>query len=195
MADPADIDLVRDARDGCPRAARALYERHAPRVQAVLMRMVRREDLARDLAQETWMKAFRALPRFREEARFSTWIHRIAVNAALSSLRGPDRRWEDVAVAERLPWAGGPERDVFLAERLAEALRRLPEGMRRIILLHDVHGLTHREIATRLEISPGTSKSQLFRARGRMREILEEAGVVRDTRTADEIRRSSPRAA
>lgn len=177
MMDHADIDLVRGARDGCPRAARALYERHAPRVQAVLVRMVRREDLARDLAQETWMRAFRALPQFREEARFSTWVHRIAVNAALSFLRGPEREWDDVAAAERLPSPRRPERDVFLADRLAEALRRLPPGMRRVILLHDVHGLTHHEVAARLGVSPGTSKSQLFRARGRMREMLEDEGV------------------
>ncbi len=176
MMDAASTDqeLVRAARRGCPDAARHLYHRHAPRVNAVLLKTVHHEELARDLAQETWIRAFRALPRFREEARFSTWIHRIAVNTALSELRrNRSREVEETELVEALPASKRPPRDVFLARRLRVALRKLPEGMRRILVLHDVHGHTHQEIAERLGISVGTSKSQLFRARAKMREMLE----------------------
>lgn len=169
-----DLDLVRAAREGCPDAARHLYHRHAPRVLAVLVRTVRQEELARDLAQETWIRAFRALPRFREEARFSTWIHRIAVNTALSELRrARSREVEETELVESLPAPGRRQEDVFLAQRLRQCLKTLPEGMRRILVLHDVHGHTHQEIARRLGISVGTSKSQLFRARAKMRVMLE----------------------
>lgn len=172
-----DLDLVRAAREGCPDAARHLYDRHSPRVLAVLVRTVRQEELARDLAQETWIRAFRALPRFREEARFSTWIHRIAVNTALSELRrARSREVEETELVESLPAPKARSGDVFLARRLRQSLRQLPEGMRRILVLHDVHGHTHQEIAHRLGISVGTSKSQLFRARAKMRDMLE--GVV-----------------
>lgn len=169
-----DLELVRAARQGCPDAARHLYHRHSPRVFAVLLRTVRQEELARDLAQETWIRAFRALPRFREEARFSTWIHRIALNTALSELRrARAREVEETELVESLPAPRRRSGDVFLAQRLRQSLKKLPEGMRRILVLHDVHGHTHQEIAERLGISVGTSKSQLFRARAKMRDMLE----------------------
>ena len=169
-----DLDLVRAAREGCPSASRELYDRHAPRVFSLLLRRVGEEELARDLAQETWIRAFRALPRFREDARFSTWIHRIAVNTAHSEYRRARSRPTDtVELVDEVATTPGRTGDVFLAHRLRRALRELPRGMRRVLVLHDVHGHTHREIADRLGITVGASKSQLFRARAKMREQLE----------------------
>lgn len=140
--------------------------------------MVRRiagdDDLAHDYAQEAWIRAIRALPTFRGEARFSTWLHRIAVNAALQGERKEKTRRqretplpEVVAVAPKVG-------DALLQKKLEEALDQLPPGMRQVLVLHDVEGRTHQEIGEALGVTPGTSKSQLFKARAKMRTLLAE---------------------
>lgn len=165
-------ELIERACEGDPAAARALYDRYAPRVYAVVRRIAGEDDVAEDYAQEAWIRVFRALPDFRGDARFSTWIHRIAVNAALQGLRRTRRRDDRRApMPPAVPVDPDPG-DVLLAERLEAALDRVPDGMRRILILHDVEGYTHDEIGELLGINPGTSKSQLFKARARMRAEL-----------------------
>lgn len=167
-----ESQLIRQAADGDARAIRSLYDRYAPRVFAVVRRIAGDDELAQDYAQEAWIRAVRALPTFRGDARFSTWLHRIAVNSALQALRKADTRRKreapfptDVPVAPR----GG---DTLLQRRLEKALDRLPEGMRQVLILHDVEGYTHEEIGDALGVAAGTSKSQLFKARAKMRELL-----------------------
>ncbi|TVR62976.1 MAG: sigma-70 family RNA polymerase sigma factor [Gemmatimonadales bacterium] len=174
MPVPSERELIDGAAQGDRAASRALYERYAPRVYAVVRRIAGDEDLAEDAAQEAWIRAFRALPGFRGDARFSTWLHRIAVNSALQGLRGRRRRSEvQETLPDDLPDPGDDESaDPLAARRLEAALDRLPQGMRTILVLHDVEGFTHGEIAERLGVQPGTSKSQLFKARARMRLIL-----------------------
>lgn len=165
--------LIRLASQGDGRAVKALYERYAPRVYAVVRRIAADDDLAHDYAQEAWIRAIRALPTFRGDARFSTWLHRIAVNAALQALRKAETREKrESPMPPRLaaPAAGG---DALLQRRLQGALDRLPEGMRRVIILHDVEGYTHEEIGEHLGVTAGTSKSQLFKARAKMRRLLD----------------------
>lgn len=164
--------LIERACAGDPLAVRTLYDRYSPRVFAVVRRIAGDDDLAQDYAQEAWIRALRALPSFRGDARFSTWLHRIAVNAALQALRrsGPRERRE-TDMPETIAVAPA-RRDVLLEERLEEALDRLPEGMRKVLILHDVEGYTHEEIGELLGVNPGTSKSQLFKARAKMRGIL-----------------------
>jgi RNA polymerase sigma-70 factor (ECF subfamily) len=164
--------LIRLAADGDARAIRALYDRYSPRVYAVVRRIAADDDLAQDYAQEAWIRAIRALPTFRGDARFSTWLHRIAVNAALQSLRKADARTKREAPAtEEVPVA--PEHaDSLLQKRLERALDQLPEGMREVLILHDVEGYTHEEIGDVLGVTSGTSKSQLFKARAKMRALL-----------------------
>ena len=171
--------LIERASDGDPLAIRALYERYAPRVYAVIRRIAGDDDLAQDYAQDTWLRAVRALPTFRGDARFSTWIHRIAVNTALEGQRRNLRhQTRSEALPDTVP--APPENgDPLLESRLEAALDRVPEGMRRVLVLHDVEGYTHEEIGGLLGITPGTSKSQLFKARARMREFL------RGTRASD----------
>ena len=151
---------------------RELYDRHAPRVFAVVRRIAADDATAQDYAQEAWIRAIRALPSFRGDARFSTWLHRIAVNAALQGVRRSKTR-EDrrVPMPETLPADPKPG-DVLLEERLERALDRLPEGMRQVMILHDVEGYTHQEIGEMLGVATGTSKSQLFKARAKMRDML-----------------------
>lgn len=165
--------LIQRASEGDGTAVRTLYERYAPRVFAVVRRIAGDDDTAHDYAQEAWIRAIRALPSFRGDARFSTWLHRIAVNSALQGQRKAatrDRRRAPMpnTVAEA-PAPG----DTLLEDRLQGALDQLPDGMRQVIILHDVEGYTHEEIGELLGVAAGTSKSQLFKARAKMREMLQ----------------------
>ena len=165
--------LIESAADGDARAIRALYDRYAPRVYAVVRRLAADDDLAQDYAQEAWVRAIRALPTFRGDARFSTWLHRIAVNAALQALRRSDtRNKREAAPPDDVP-IGPTTSDPLLQKRLERALDALPEGMREVLILHDVEGYTHDEIGDVLGVSSGTSKSQLFKARAKMRSLLD----------------------
>jgi len=165
--------LIEQASDGDARAIRALYERYSPRVYAVVRRIAGDDMLAEDYAQEAWIRAIRALPTFRGDARFSTWLHRIAVNAALQAVRKADTRRKRQAPMPDQIEAAPPRGDALLQKRLERALDDLPEGMRRVMILHDVEGYTHEEIGDVLGVATGTSKSQLFKARAKMREMLE----------------------
>jgi RNA polymerase sigma-70 factor (ECF subfamily) len=178
-------DLIDSARQGDPAAMRLLYDRHASRVYAVTRRLISDEALAEDCAQETWMRALRALDSFRGGAAFSTWLHRIAINTALA-VRRTARRRNDREVpleASHAPPTHG--RSPLLGIQLERAMRTLPDRMRQILVLHDIEGFTHEQIGAMLGIESGTSKSQLFRARSKMRDKLRP-------RRAGAPRRSTP---
>jgi RNA polymerase sigma-70 factor (ECF subfamily) len=168
-----DAELIARAIAGDELAMRALWAEHAPRVDAVVRRLVRDADEAADIAQEVWIQIFRALPGFRGDAQFSTWAHRIAVNRTLNALRRARRL---VGAAEELEEdTVSVEDDVdqpFLRQSLEEAMHKLPPGARTVFVLHDVEGFTHEEIAAQLGITTGGSKSQLFKARAKLRTIL-----------------------
>jgi len=153
-------------------AVRTLYERYAPRVFAVVRRIAGDDDLAQDYAQEAWIRAIRALPTFRGDARFSTWLHRIAVNSALQALRKSDTRSKREAPMPDAVPVYTSHGDALLEDLLERAMDRLPDGMRQVLILHDVEGYTHEEIGEVLGVTAGTSKSQLFKARAKMRELL-----------------------
>ena len=168
-----DAAIVRRAIDGDERAMRLLWNQHAPHVDAIVQRLAGDPDLAQDIAQEVWIQIFRALPSWRGDAKFSTWVHRVAVNRTLNALR----RTRRVAAAET-----GIEEDSasveqdgersMLAATIEEAANKLSPGARTVFLLHDVEGYTHEEIASELGITPGGSKSQLFKARAKLRRLL-----------------------
>ena len=117
-----ESQVIRQAADGDARAIRTLYDRYAPRVYAVVRRIAGDDELAQDYAQEAWIRAIRALPTFRGDARFSTWLHRIAVNAALQALRKSEtRRKREAPAPEDVPVV--PARgDALLQRRLERAL-------------------------------------------------------------------------
>lgn len=178
MKDATEHELVRRARQGDGRAVRMLYERHAPRVYAVVRRLAGDDALAEDWAQEAWIRAIRALATFRGDARFSTWLHRIAVNSALQGRRSHERR-ADREASLPIPHRVSSDGDhTLLRLQLERALERLPDRMRQVLVLHDVEGYTHEEIAAALGVTAGTSKSQLFKARARMRRLLRSAHPV-----------------
>jgi RNA polymerase sigma-70 factor (ECF subfamily) len=176
-----DSELIQRAQQGDGGAVRALYERHAQRVYAVVRRLAGEDALAEDWAQEAWVRAFRALPTFRGESRFTTWLHRIAVNSALHGRRSRERRAGRETVMDDSYSVRPAAEQTVLRLRLERAMERLPEGMRRVLVLHDVEGYTHEEIGEMLGVNPGTCKSQLFKARAKMRTMLSAPAVPEPT--------------
>jgi len=128
---------------------------------------------AEEVAQEVFVRVFRGLAAFRGDSALSTWIYRLTVNASLSHLAKRGRRQEvgDDALGE-LPAPPTAERDSALAARIESALGQLPAGYRAILVLHDIEGLSHEECSSILECRVGTCKSQLHKARAKMRELL-----------------------
>jgi RNA polymerase sigma-70 factor, ECF subfamily len=169
-----ETHLIQRALTGDEAAMRALWSRHAPHIDAVVRRLVGQDpDLAADIAQEVWIQIFRALPQYRGDSQFGTWAHRIAVNRTLNALRKTRRLEkieteveEDTAVVDV-----DPDRAMVLAT-IENAARQLSPGARAVFMLHDVEGYTHEEIAERLGITSGGSKSQLFKARAKLRTLL-----------------------
>lgn len=190
----SEAELIERAGAGDPRAIRELHDRHAPLVLTVVRRITGDEDAARDCAQEVWIRALRSLHTFEGRAPFSAWIRRIAARAAFQFGRSERRRTRREAVfsvsAETFE---EPRRPRTCAEWLEEAVLGLPQGMRRVLVLHDVEGFTHEEIGELLHISPGTSKSQLFKARAKVRETIRAAEGDResDMRSEERVMRQS----
>jgi len=177
-----ETELIRQAAGGDARSIRTLYDRYSPRVYAVVRRIAGDDESAQDYAQEAWIRAIRALPTFRGDARFSTWMHRIAVNSALQAVRKAESRKKREAPMPEQVAARSRGGDALLQRKLQRALDALPEGMRRVLILHDVEGYTHDEIGDALGVTSGTSKSQLFKARAKMRGILSPvSGEMQET--------------
>lgn len=161
-----------------------VFTEHHSRVHGLVRRLISDPDLADDVVQETFLRAWRALPRFRGEAAVSTWLHRIAVNTALTARRKASRvrtaGMDDVEepAAQPTPDAD-PERRgevLDLRDRLEAALAQLPPGHRAVVVLKDVEGWSHSEIANRLGISEAAAKVRLHRAHRRLAQELEERG-------------------
>ena len=165
--------LIRRAIQGDERALRMLWSQHAPHIDAVVRRLVGDPELAADIAQDVWMQIFRALPGFRGDAQFGTWAHRIAVNRTLNALRKSRRiAKSETAIEEDTAATEIDDERAFLAASIHQAAARLPDGARMVFLLHDVEGYTHEDIARELGITTGASKSQLFKARAKLRRLL-----------------------
>ena len=168
-----DTLTIRRAINGDESALRALWVEHAPRIDAVVRRLVGDADQAADIAQEVWIQIFRALPSWRGDSQFSTWAHRIAVNRTLNALRSVRRLAKLETVMEEDTVSVDHDMDrIFLAQSIDEAVQKLSPGARTVFVLHDVEGYTHEEIAKELGITAGGSKSQLFKARAKLRRML-----------------------
>lgn len=180
VAAPADpeAELVRRAVAGDSRAFEALYRSHVNRIYGLCCRMLNGDTArAQQATQDAFVRAWERLGSFRGEAQFSTWMHRLAVNLVLGEYRLL-RRWvtfEDVAGADAPDEEEGdhPQQRVGLRMDLERALAKLPPGARSVLLLHDVEGYQHDEIAALTGIAIGTSKAQLHRARKLMKEWLQ----------------------
>ena len=195
-AAPADSDLqlVERTVAGDQRAYELLVIKYQRRIERLIGRMVRDTDLVPDIAQETFIRAYRALHQFRGDAQFYTWLYRIAVNTAKkalmdmkrnpviseNALRGTDDEDETSRLGHELTSEETPE-TVLAAREIAEAvnaaMEALPEDLRQAVTLREIEGLTYEEIAAAMECPIGTVRSRIFRAReaisARVRPLLE----------------------
>lgn len=170
--------LIERVLAGDPSAERALYEAHVDRVHRLCFRLASGDaDLAQDFTQETFLRAFDRLDRFRGESALSTWLHAIAVSVSLNGMRKVKRQREretELEVADATGTVAAVQRmaEPDLKTRLRHAISRLPEPYRVVFLMYDVEGYTHEEIGAVLEMPTGTSKARLSRARARLRQEL-----------------------
>ncbi|KAB2957797.1 MAG: sigma-70 family RNA polymerase sigma factor [Thermoanaerobaculia bacterium] len=180
--------LLAGLRRGEERAFERLVALHGGRLLAAARRLLGSEEEARDALQEAFLQAFRGLAGFREDARLSTWLHRIVVNAALMRLRGrrshPEEPIEPLLPTFRedghptrffVAWGPGPESAAARAElaaRVRAAIRNLPESHRTVLVLRDLEELETSEVAQLLGITPNAVKIRLHRARQALRQLL-----------------------
>ena len=179
VSDPVeDLDgpLVRSAGRGDAIAFEALYRRHNGRVHGVILRLVGgHAGRAEDLTQEAFVRAWQALPSYRFESAFSTWLHRLAVNTALMELRSRRSRpqaSDDEDARDNIGTPDSAGHVTALTMDLERAVATLPPRARAVLVLHDVEGWKHEEIAAELGMAVGSSKAQLHRARGLLRTRL-----------------------
>ena len=174
-------ELLAGCRRGDPRAFEELVGITHRRVYALAYRLVGDRYEAEDVVQEAYLRMFRGLAGFREEARFETWMHRIVTNTAFNQMRRRGRFGALVEEEEPLevPVPDTSELQATLRDELERALARLPEGQRTVLLLKDVYDLSCREIGEEIGIQEGAVKVRLHRARKRLREILSEEGEER----------------
>jgi len=177
-----DLELARRCREGDAAAFETLYRSHAGRLFGLLTRMTGSAQDAEDLLQDVFVQAHRKLASFRGESSLGTWLYRLAVNQCLDHLRGKQSRMAkatDSLDADEAaePAAAAPALPEAIARiDLERAIAQLPDGCRAAFVLHDVEGLDHREVGAALGISEGTSKSQVHKARMKLRALL--GGVV-----------------
>lgn len=168
-----DSDLVRAAVAGDMAAFETLYRRHVPRIHGAVLRLAGHDHgRAEELVQEAFVTAWRKLGSFRHQSAFGTWMYRLAVNTALMDLRA--RASDPVTDLDTDTLPETAEAPFCPAEReeLERAIARLPPRARAVLVLHDVEGWRHADIASELDIAPGTSKAQLHRARTLLRSAL-----------------------
>ncbi|PYU72168.1 MAG: RNA polymerase subunit sigma-24 [Acidobacteria bacterium] len=180
-----EAEAIRLAQAGDVAAFEFLYHLHSRRVYALCLRMVNNPSDAEDLMQEAFLQLFRKIGTFRGESAFSTWLHRMTVNVVLMRLR---KKSLPVASLEETTdpddETGGSRKDIGAPDlrlsgavdrvNLERSVEKLPPGYRTVFVLHDVQGYEHNEIADIMGCSVGNSKSQLHKARSRLRDLLQE---------------------
>jgi RNA polymerase sigma-70 factor (ECF subfamily) len=174
----SDYELAQASAHGDMQAFETIYKRHHRRVYSLCLRMVANATEAEDLTQEVFIQLFRKIGSFRGESAFTTWLHRLTVNHVLMHFRKRgvrlEKTTEEGEIGEIQDFLqAGAERPRFV-DRIAldKAISELPPGYRTVFVLHDVEGFEHEEVANMLGVSVGTSKSQLHKARMRLRELL-----------------------
>jgi RNA polymerase sigma-70 factor, ECF subfamily len=175
-----DFELAQKAAGGNVAAFELLYSRYHRRTYSLCLRMMNSASEAEDLTQEVFIQLFRKIGSFRGDSAFSTWLHRMTVNQVLMHFRRRgvqnEKTTDDGEMPEQI--VNGTERQsrMPILDRIAldKAISQLPNGYRTVFLLHDVEGFEHEEIARKLKLSVGTSKSQLHKARLKLRGLLKK---------------------
>src|SRR5579872_2306621 len=186
---PLTSELVKRAQDGDSEAFAALFHAHKARIYSVCLRMTNNAAEAEDLTQDAFLQVFRKIGSFRGDSAFSTWLHRISVHTVLMHFR--KKSLNQVSLDEPYDHQDGGKvrREIATQDNnlagcvdriaLARVLKELPPGYRTIFLLHEVEGYEHQEIAEMLGCSVGNSKSQLYKAKLRIRELLAHSPEAR----------------
>ena len=180
-----EAEAIRKAQQGDAGAFERIYRLHSRRVYALCLRMVGNTAEAEDLAQEAFLQLFRKIATFRGESAFSTWLHRLSVNVVLMRLRKKTLAATSLdEQSESDEENNAPRKDIGAPDlrlsgsvdrvNLQRAVQQLSPGYRSVFVLHDVQGYEHNEIAALMKCSIGNSKSQLHKARMRLREMLQE---------------------
>ena len=176
----SDFELTQKAAEGDMKAFEELYQRHNRRVYSLCLRMTGNVVEAEDLAQEVFIQLFRKIGSFRGESAFTTWLHRLTVNQVLMHFRKRGVRLEQTTEEGEVPVqiVKGTENPnaMPVVDRIAldKAIAQLPSGYKMVFTLHDIEGHEHEEIARMLGCSVGTSKSQLHKARMKLRGLLRQ---------------------
>ena len=187
---PSEAEAIERAKQGDEEAFEVLYHLHKRRVYSLCLRMTANTAAAEDLTQEAFLQLFRKIGTFRGESAFSTWLHRMAVNVVLMQLRKKGLPLvsleETMETEEESPKKEPGAEDARLAGsinrlQLEQAIGDLPPGYRMVFLLHDVEGYEHNEIAEMVGCSIGNSKSQLHKARMKLRELLKTSRAEKAT--------------
>jgi RNA polymerase sigma-70 factor, ECF subfamily len=170
-----DADLVTRCRAGDVEAFEALYRQHAPRIYSLACRMAGSPQEGEDLVQEIFLQVHRKLGSFKGDSTLGTWVYRLALNQCLDFVRSRQARmsvvtgsFEDARATEPV----APRETPVMKLDLERALQRLPDGYRTAFVLHDVEGFDHKQIGEMLGIAAGTSRSQVFKARMKLRAML-----------------------
>jgi RNA polymerase sigma-70 factor, ECF subfamily len=174
----SDVELARAAAAGDSAAFEKLYEQHHRRVYSLCLRMLGNATQAEDLTQEVFLQVFKKIGSFRGDSAFTTWLHRLTVNQVLMHFRRRGVKLEQTSeegdFTNVIETPLQSTRRISMIDKLAldRAIAELPNGYRTVFVLHDVEGYEHEEISNLLAISIGTSKSQLHKARMRLRQLL-----------------------
>lgn len=174
----ADIDLCRMAAAGSIAAFEMIYERFHRRTFSLCLRMTNSQTEAEDLTQEVFIQLFRKIGSFRGDSAFTTWLHRLTVNQVLMHFRRRsvknERTSDDGEIPEQTVHGTANPSKMAVVDRIAlkNAIALLPYGYKNVFILHDVEGFEHEEVARIMGISVGTSKSQLHKARLKLRSLL-----------------------
>ena len=180
----SDQALTGAAAKGDMAAFEELYKRHNRRVYSVCLRMTHNVSEAEDLAQEVFIQLFRKIGSFRGESAFTTWLHRLTVNQVLMHFRKRsvklERTTQEGDTPEQVVRGTQNPNTMPVVDRIAldRAIAQLPPGYREVFLLHDVEGHDHEEVAQMLGVATGTSKSQLHKARMKLRRLLSEQNAA-----------------
>ncbi len=169
-----DSELARRCREGDQEAMKTLYGLHAPRLFTLAMRLTGNQADAEEIVQDCFIRAWRKMGSFRGEASIGTWLYRITLNLSRDQLKKRKNTTSEVEIAytPTLP-------DAFAQKNLEKALGKLSEGYREVLVMHDVMGMKHPQIAQVLGVAVGTSKSQLHKARAQMRQLLKKSNIAR----------------
>ncbi len=196
-----EAEIIRRAQAGDSDAFATLFQNHKSRVYALCLRMTKNTTEAEDLTQEAFLHVFRKLSAFRADSALSTWLYRVTVNTVLMHFRKKSLRQvsidrpgtsedEGTPIPREFPSTDFRLKGCIDRVALNRALAELPQGYRRIFMLHEVQGYEHREIAKFLGCSVGNSKSQLHKARQKIRQLLERSGEVLAASTARQEKRA-----